>query len=207
MTAPATVALAHRAVLAITGEDRHAFLQGLLTNDISKVTSEAAQWSALLTPQGKYLHDFFIVGGLLGEDPALLFDCEAARLDDLKTRLSRYKLRSKAALTPLPDLSVHAVFGPGALDALGLPETAGAARTLEDGSVAFVDPRLPAMGARILGKAPASLPSAMPEDYDRLRYGLGLPDGSRDIEIEKGLMLESGFEELGGVDFSKGCYV
>ena len=44
-------------------------------------------------------------------------------------------------------------------------------------------------------------------DYDRHRLALGLPDGSRDLVPEKTLLLEAGFDRLGGIDFTKGCYV
>src|SRR4051812_32282982 len=111
-------ALPDRAVLAVSGEDRLAFLQGLVSNDVARVGADRAVWAALLTPQGKYLHDFFIAER--GE--ALLIDAEAARLDDLRRRLALYKLRSKVALARADGVAVAVAFGPGTLEALGLPE-------------------------------------------------------------------------------------
>ncbi len=200
-----------RGVLEVTGADRCEFLQGLVSNDVAKATPDHALYAALLTAQGKYLHDFFIVA--LGD--ALYLDGEAARLADLKRRLGLYKLRAKVSLGEASDrYTVAAAFGDGALDALGLPPERGAATRFADG-VAYVDPRLAELGARLLlprsaGVAPLAERGFRISDaaaYDRLRLTLGVPDGSRDLAVDKSILLESGFDELNGVDWQKGCYV
>ncbi|HUB97150.1 MAG TPA: folate-binding protein, partial [Stellaceae bacterium] len=94
--APSYLALEDRAILEIAGEDRVAFLQGLVSNDVTKATPDRALYAALLTPQGRYLHDFFIASS----GDMLLFDAEAARIEDLCRRLSLYRLRSKVVLRP-----------------------------------------------------------------------------------------------------------
>ena len=133
-------------MLEVTGADRRDFLQGLVSNDVAKATPDRALYAALLTAQGKYLHDFFIVA--IGE--SLYLDGEAARLADLKRRLSLYKLRAKVSLAEASDrYAVAAAFGDGALSALGLPSERGAAIAFADG-VAYVDPRLATLGARLL---------------------------------------------------------
>jgi folate-binding protein YgfZ len=191
------VALEGRGVLEIGGADRRSFLQGLVSNDVDKVGPDRAVHAALLTPQGKYLHDFFITE--IG----------------LKRRLSLYMLRSKVTLAEASDrFVVAAAFGPGALAALGLPAERGAAQPFGDG-LAYVDPRLPALGARLLLPRAAALAPLVEagftatEDaaYDRLRLSCGVPDGSRDLPVEKAILLEAGFDELNGVDWQKGCYV
>jgi tRNA-modifying protein YgfZ len=201
------VVLEDRGVLAVGGPDRAAFLQGLVSNDVMLVSGERAIYAALLTPQGKYLHDF-----MLAEFAETIWlDGEAARLADLKRRLTTYRLRAKVTLDERPDLTVAAVFGG---TALGLPAEPGAARRLGDG-VAFVDPRLAALGVRFIlpretmrdvlsemGAAEADF-----AEYDRLRLSLGIPDGSRDLVLDKSILLESGFDELHGVDWDKGCYI
>ena len=194
-----------RALLAVAGEDRRKFLQGLVSNDVDKATESRAVWAALLTPQGKFLHEFFIAE--IGE--TLYLEGEAARLSDLKRRLSIYKLRSKVTLAEAGGFKVFAVFGGGAADALSLREEPGAARPMW-GGLGFVDPRRVAMGARVWlpeGAVPAGIDAAPFGAWDTHRIILGIPDGSRDIEVEKGILLEVGFEELNGVDFQKGCYV
>ena len=204
------VLLQDRGVLSVSGPDRRPFLQGLVSNDIERVTRDTAYYAALLTAQGKYLHDFVMVEA--GE--SIWLETEAARLGDLKRRLSIYRLRAKVSLEEQPDLAVAAVFGEGALAALGLSDTLGAARVLGSG-VALVDPRLTALGARaILARdragcefADLGLAEADFETYDRLRLSLGIPDGSRDLVPEKSILLEAGFDELNGIDWQKGCYV
>ena len=202
--------LQDRAVLAVSGPDARGFLQGLISNDIDKATADHGIYAALLTPQGKFLFDFLIVA----EGERLLFDAEAARRAELKKRLTFYKLRAKATLAEEDGLLVAAAFGSGAAGRLGLGAEAGAAKSFA-GGVAMTDPRLPALGARLLlprQEAEAALQAAglAPADgaaYDRWRLQHGVPDGSRDIEVERGFLLESNFEELHGVDFQKGCYV
>src|SRR5580704_10687503 len=112
-----------RGVLAIGGPDRAAFLQGLVSNDTSQVSAQHAVYAALLTAQGKYLHDFIMVEH--GE--TIWFDAEASRLADLKRRLAMYRLRSKVTIDERSDLAVAAVFGDAGLD---LPAAPGAASAL-----------------------------------------------------------------------------
>ena len=205
---PQFAALLARALLSVTGPEARPFLQGLISNDIEKAGPGRAIHAALLTAQGKYLHDFFIA---VRGDGALLIDCEAARRDDLKKRLTIYKLRSKATIEALDGWRVFAAWGDGAPEALHLGADAGSAAPLSEG-VAFTDPRLGALGARVLlpGDSAAGLTSFTRTDaeaYDRWRLSHGVADGSRDLEPEKSILLESNFEELNGVDFNKGCYV
>ncbi|KGM30180.1 YgfZ/GcvT domain-containing protein, partial [Inquilinus limosus] len=119
-----------RDVLRLTGEDRAAFLQGLVSNDMRKVAPDRAVFAAFLTPQGKYLHDFHVVA--LGD--AWLIDCEAGRGADLFRRLRMYRLRSKVELADVSaDWAVAAIPGEAGNAALGLPDEPGAARPLADG--------------------------------------------------------------------------
>jgi folate-binding protein YgfZ len=198
-----------RGILAVSGPDRRSFLQGLVSNDVEKLASGRAVHAALLTAQGRYLHDFIMVEH--GE--AIWLDAEAARLADLKRRLLIYRLRAKVEIAERPELGVAAVFGDGALPVLGLPDEPGATRPFEDG-VVLVDPRLAELGARIIldrGRLARLAESGFTETefaaYDRHRLALGVPDGSRDLVPEKSLLLESGFDELNGVDWHKGCYI
>jgi tRNA-modifying protein YgfZ len=183
-------ALPRRSVLAVSGEDRVAFLQGLVSNDVAKAAPRSAVWAALLTPQGKWLADFFI----LSDGERLLLDCECAQVTMLQQRLSRYRLRSRVALSD-PGLSVYAAWG-------GAPELTGP----ESAVIIAPDPRLPDAGWRVLSETPIPT-NATDEDWDLHRLNLGLPDGSRDMEPEKSVLLEAGFDELNGVSWSKGCYM
>ena len=181
--------LSDRGVIEIAGADRVAFLQGLVSNDVEQVGAGRAVWAALLTPQGKWLADFFV----LSQGERLLLDCERDQVAMLMQRLGRYRLRADVALR---DVSagwfVHVAWD-------GLPDA-------RDGVLAAPDPRRPEAGWRIL--AAARLPgTAGAADWDAHRVALGLPDGSRDMETDKSVLLEAGFDELGGVSWSKGCYM
>jgi folate-binding protein YgfZ len=196
--------LRDRGVLALTGEDRVGFLQGLVSNDVAKASAARALYAAFLTPQGRFLHDFFLVA----QGDTLLLDCEGGRRADLLTRLSRFRLRAKVTLDDVSERYVVAALVDG-----GAGEPGEAAPL--DGGIAFVDPRLAALGRRAIlpvGEASAALaasglPPGDEADYDRLRLGLGVPDGSRDLPVEKAYLLENGFDELNGVDWQKGCYM
>ena len=201
--------LENRGVLRLTGADARPFLQGIVSNDVDKIAPHRAIWAALLTPQGKYLHDFFICQ----VDGALLLDCELDRRDDLAKRLRRFKLRSDVSVEAPEGMSVAAIF-PAHGSAAAADEEAGAATPLADGSV-FVDPRLREGGLRAI--MPTDDIAALLEEhgatwaepgaYERFRIALGLPDGSRDMAVEKTVLLEAGFDELNGVDWQKGCYM
>jgi folate-binding protein YgfZ len=181
-----TAALPARGVIEVTGPDRVTFLQGLVSNDVAEAAPGRAVWTALLTPQGKWLADFFI----LSDDDRLLLDCERAQVAMLMPRLTRFRLRSKVAITARDDLSVYVAWG-------GSPPAA---------AVAAPDPRLEDAGWRLLSATPLAT-NATDAEWDRHRLALGLPDGSADLEAEKSVLLEAGFDELDGVSWSKGCYM
>jgi folate-binding protein YgfZ len=205
-----------RACLVLGGEDAASFLQGMLSNDVTKVGRGRAIYAAFLTAQGRLLHDLFVAQPPAGPDAgSFILDGEAARLDDLKRRLTMYKLRAKVTIADARDrLAVALLWGASALAALDLPAEPGRARPWQ-GGVVFVDPRLAALGARAIlpsagadaSLAAAGFAAAPLRDHQRLRLSLGVPEGSRDMPAEKALLLESGFEELNGVDFEKGCYI
>ncbi|HUA77148.1 MAG TPA: folate-binding protein, partial [Acetobacteraceae bacterium] len=153
--------LPERGVLAIAGEDRVAFLQGLVSNDVAEARPGRAVWAALLTPQGKWLADFFI----FSDSDRLLLDCERPQIAMLLARLERYRLRARVSIEDATDaLAVHAAWG-------GVPD-------LSTSLIAAPDPRLADAGWRLLSPAPL-LTNARFEDWDLHRLALGLPDGSR----------------------------
>lgn len=192
-----------RALISLSGVDRQAFLQGLVSNDVAKATATRAIYAAFLTAQGKYLHDIFIAA--LGD--RLLIECEGPRRPDLLRRLSLYRLRSQVTLAEENALSVGLYFGEGALSSLGLSANAGEAKAESD-IIVFVDPRLAPLGARAyLSAARVPAETGTSADYDRLRITQGVPDGSRDLPVEKAILLENGFDELNAIDWDKGCYM
>lgn len=207
MTGPALVLPGDRAVLAVAGVDRATFLQGLVSNDVARAMRGEAIHAALLTPQGRFLHDFAIVP----DGERLLLDTDAAGAEALRKRLMAYRLRSKATIEILAGWGVALLLGDDAPAAIGLPATPGACVAF-DGGVALVDPRLPALGLRLVlpPEGLAALdrhgwPAASAADHEALRLALGVPDGARDMA--DGLLLENGYDELRAIDWKKGCYV
>ncbi len=194
--------LPSRAVIAVSGVDRVSFLQGLVSNDVTLVAPGRAVWAALLTPQGKWLADFFI----LADREALLLDVEAAQAAMLVQRLSRFRLRADAALALREGWAVHAAWEerPAPPTAPQLIAPAGAPVPAD--AVVAADPRLPDAGWRVLAPAPLA-GNADATAYDRHRLALGLPDGSADCEAERSVLLEAGFDELHGISWTKGCYM
>lgn len=186
-----------RAVLRVSGADRIDFLQGIVSNDVAKAGRDRGVWAAFLTPQGKYLHDFFIAAN--GE--VLLLDCEKARAGDLCRRLRRYTLRSDAHVEAADDLVV-------ALASADAAPVSGA-------SACFPDPRHRNAGYRTIAPcseaeramAAAGLAVTDPQAWDRRRLALGLPDGSRDMEVERSTLAEGNADLLGGIDWEKGCWM
>lgn len=182
-----TAFLAHRGVIAVDGADRVAFLQGLVSNDVSRTAPGRTVWSALLTPQGRYLAEFFI----FAEGDSLLLDAPRDAIPDLVKRLNRFRLRSKVTVTDRSaDFAVHAAWD-------------GA--TVAPDAILAPDPRLDAAGTRILAR------TRLPGSLDAIHYlfhrlALGLPDHA-DLEPEKTLLMEAGFGELHGIDWDKGCYM
>lgn len=207
--------LPDRAVIRVSGPERVSFLQGLVSNNIETISAEKSGYGALLTPQGKFLFDFFVYHQ---DEDSLLIECErgenGARAAELFKKLRMYKLRAKAELTDVSDsYDVISVFGKDALSSLSLDATPGATAHMADG-IKAVDPRLAAMGARVLlpknalaEMAAIGATESDVETYHQMRVSLGIPNGSEELEVEKSILLESGFEELGGVDFNKGCYM
>lgn len=188
------IPLPDRTIIAVTGEDRVAFLQGLVTNDVTRLDGRAV-WSALLTAQGKYLHDFIV----LAADDRLLLDVEAGRREDLLRRLRMFRLRAKVDLTDLT----------GQLGVFARLDAAGQERgtvTAVPGGWRIVDPRHAGLGHRFVLPADTAAPGDIAA-WDQVRLTLGIPDSSRDLIPEKSILLDNGFDELGGVAWDKGCYV
>lgn len=177
--------LAGRGVVAVRGPDAAGLLAGLLTNDVGRASQTEAIFAAMLTPQGKFLFDMFVIFD--GGDGFLL---DVSRSGDFTKRLAMYRLRSQVTIEDVSDtLSVYSIVNKGAMPPSG---------------IGFVDPRLPAMGLRVI--APVGM-GAQSMAYDAHRLEQGVPDPAADLLVEKDFIMEGLFDELNGLDFQKGCYV
>lgn len=169
--------MTQRSILSLTGSERTSFLQGLVTNDISKA-DHGLVYAALLTPQGKYIADFFVKA----TPDAVLVDVAQSHAASLAQRLGMYRLRADVQITPS---SLKVSRGTGAAPAGALP-----------------DPRHPALGWRLIGTEDLSDHT----DWDALRVAHTIPETGVELNPDT-YILEAGFERLNGVDFRKGCYV
>lgn len=176
--------LTDRAVIAVSGPEARAFLQGLVTNDVAKVAPGGARYAALLTPQGKILFDFLIAES----DGTLLLDCRRETRDALIKRLSLYKLRAKVEIKARDDLGVFSGLGGEAMPG------------------EFTDPRLPALGTRAIAAKGKIAAQTGPDEYLALRLARCVPEGD-DFGSDKMFALDAGLDELNAVSFDKGCYV
>ena len=170
--------MTNRRILRLSGADTRDFLQGLVTNDITKL-ADGMVYAAMLTPQGKYLADFFLVAN--GDE--VLLDVADSLGDMLVQRLSMYKLRAAVEIS-----------------AAGLHVHRGLGDTPEDG---FSDPRHSALGWRSYRAKPQNDDTI---DWDALRVTHLVPETGVELTPDT-FILEAGFERLNGVDFRKGCYV
>lgn len=187
--------LADRAVFRVTGIDARKFLQGMLTNDVGKLSDGEVMHAGLLAPQGKILFELFVVAAK--ED--FLVEVTRDRMAELIKRLGFYRLRSKVAMREEPDIKVAAVWS-------------GTPRLQPEGAIAYRDPRLAALGWRVLLPAATSASKlgcndATEADYHAVRIKLGVPEGGRDYSFGDTFPHEALFDQLNGVDFNKGCYV
>jgi tRNA-modifying protein YgfZ len=191
--------LTDRGVIAVKGEDARRLLNGLLTADIALVAPGTARFAALLSPQGKIAIDGFVAQAASAD--ALMVDCPRALTSRLVERLNFYKLRAKAHVEDLSDqIGVLAAW-----DGTGTVH----------GGVAFADPRLPAMGLRVLLEPQGAEPAATalgaqltdPQTYEAHRIALGVPSGGVDFAYGDAYPHEADMDQLNGVDFDKGCYV
>ena len=193
--------LADRAVIKVIGDDARKFLHGLVTADMLSLTPGTARFCALLTPQGKIIADFFVAEAPAVDGGGFFLDVPRALGTTLFDKLNLYKLRAKVLIEDLSEI----------LDVLAVWDGTPAAKY----GLSYADPRLPALGARLMipphraadaaREIGATLLAA--EDYEAHRIALGVPRGGVDFAYGDAFPHEADMDQLGGVDFAKGCYV
>jgi folate-binding protein YgfZ len=193
--------LPDRGVVKVAGDDARRFLNGLVTNDMTKLTPGEPLFAALLTPQGKIIVDFIVAEAPAEDGGGFFLDCPRALAPDLVEKLNFYKLRAKVIYEDLSEvLGVMAIWDNGDESDYGL---------------CYADPRLPALGMRIMlpphlaAEAAADLGAALvdAESYEAHRIALGVPRGGVDFIYAGTFPHEADMDQLNGVDFDKGCYI
>tara|TARA_B100001540_G_scaffold297183_1_gene299557 strand:- start:43 stop:924 length:882 start_codon:yes stop_codon:yes gene_type:complete len=203
--------LEDRGLLYINGDDAKEFLQNIITNNIENVSENRSCFSALLTPQGKYLYDFIIIKHKLG----FLLDCEKKNIDDLYKQLNLYKLRSKVEILNLSNEFVVANLSKEKfLEIENSKDEEGYTIKFREDPI-LLDPRSKKLGARLvinleklyLSLKKLGLEVSDVEEYYNHSHELGIPQiDTKDLQ-NKIFGIECNFEELNGIDFRKGCYV
>jgi folate-binding protein YgfZ len=188
--------LPDRGVVKLAGPDARKFLNGLVTADLGKVTTTHPGFTALLTPQGKVIVDFIVIG----DDEGFFLDCPRALATALVERLGFYKLRAKVMIEDVSDVAV----------VMAIWDGAAAARW----GVDYPDPRLPELGRRCISP-PQSADAAAAYGaelvdaaaYEAHRIALGVPAGGLDFAYGDAFPHEADMDQLNGVDFQKGCFI
>jgi tRNA-modifying protein YgfZ len=193
--------LPDRGVVKVAGDVARKFLNGLVTSDVDKVSPERAAFGALLTPQGKIIVDFIVAEAPAADGGGFFLDCPRALAPALVQRLNFYKLRAKVIVEDLSEtLGVLAIWDGDCATEYGL---------------CYADPRLPALGLRCMlpphlaADAAADLGATLvePAAYEAHRIALGAPRGGLDFIYGDAFPHETDMDQLGGVDFDKGCFV
>jgi folate-binding protein YgfZ len=193
--------LSDRGIIKISGEPARGFLNGLVTSDIGEIAPGTARYAALLTPQGKIITDFIVTEAPAEDGGGFFLDCPLALLKTLLDRLTFYKLRAKITIED---------FSAG----LGVLAVWGGSGTTENGLV-YPDPRLPALGLRVIlpahlaGDVARELGATLVDEgtYEAHRVALGVPRGGFDFIYSDAFPHDADMDQLGGVDFKKGCYI
>lgn len=180
-----------RKIIAITGDDRFHFLQGLITADIEELKEKHHVWSAILTPQGRLIADFFLIN--YSQDVTYL-ECAHVFEKKILQFFSKFLLRSQVSFMP-QDFSVYVQWGED------LPH-------IDESLCTFFDPRIKTAGKHIiLAEKPTSHLNASQNNYDKHRLSLGLPSIDIDATSGETLPAECNMDLLGGISFTKGCYI
>ena len=205
------VILEKRGVILVSGEDAKDFLQNIITNDINKVSYKNSVFAALLTPQGKYLNEFFIIQSNKG----YLLDCSENSTGELIKDLSKYKLRSKVEIEDFSSEFVIGVINESKFKELQEELKSNENTITYRDTPIFLDPRNRKLGARIISNLEKlyltikklSLKIIDNKEYYSLAHELGVPEIGL-INLKDQLFgLEANFEKLQAIDFKKGCFI
>jgi len=207
------IKLDDRIIIEIIGTDTKDFLQPLITNNIDLVSSKKSIYAALLSPQGKYIFDFFIFENSINGH--LSIDCAKNRCAELLEKLNIYKLRYKINFNINNNISIFSIYGTDYSELeLNLKEVSLEGSTEKiNNNIIIVDPRNKKLGLRIYSDLSSpiegfnKIPDGEKSDLDYIRIELSVPNPDLDLEIEKSFLIENNFEFINAIDFKKGCYV
>jgi tRNA-modifying protein YgfZ len=189
-----------RSILRVTGADAVKFLNGIVTNAVEGLAPGRAVFTALLTPQGKIVVDFFAISVADEEGGGFVLDAPSALAEELLKKLNFYKLRAKVEIAARPDLAVAVVLDRAPPEEIGL---------------VYVDPRQAGLGWRVVLPAEGAVPAleaagaqiVEADSWQGRRISLGIPEGGKDFIYGDTFPHEADMDLIGGVDFHKGCFI
>lgn len=186
------IPLPNRGVIVLCGSDTKDFLQGIITNDINKLSGQQAIYSLLLSPQGKYLYDFF----LTQYGKYIFLECENRHLQQLIEKLDLLKtyLRVK-----VKDVST--------LYKVGVLLNTKSIECSNKSQIIFQDPRHKSLGMRIIHKDEIEEPIEDSVEYEKVRIQNLVPDGAKDMVQNSSFPLQYLIDKVNSISFSKGCYI
>jgi len=205
------ITLEDRGFIQVNGAEAKDFLQNIITNEIEKVTSSSSVFSSILTPQGKYLFEFFI---LKLKDNYLL-ECEKKSTAEIIKLLNFYKLRSKVDFIDLTEKYVAAVISLEKFKEMNNSNLSkGSTASYRDDPV-YIDPRNDKLGAKIISKLEnisltikkLNLKITDKKKYYNKSFQLGIPQIDLNKLKDKIFGIENNLDKLNGIDFNKGCYI
>ena len=205
------ITLEDRGFIQVRGVEAKDFLQNIVTNDLEKVTIKSTIFSSILTPQGKYLFEFFIIK----VDNYYLLESEKKSTKDIIKLLNFYKLRSKVDFIDLSEKYVAAVISLEKFKEISnLNISLGKTVNYQNHPV-YIDPRNTKLGAKIISKIEdvnetikkLNLNIVNKKKYYSKSFELGIPLSDLDKLKDKIFGVENNLDELNGIDFKKGCYV
>ena len=205
------ILLEDRGLISITGEDAKNFLQNIITNNIEKVNSSTTIFSALLTPQGKYLYEFFLIKSNNG----YLLDCDNKFTKEIINYFSKYKLRSKIEFRDFSSKHVIGIISLEKFEEIKKNENETSSTIKYRDDPLFIDPRNKRLGARVISPLEKlhltikklNLKIVEPHIYFSKAHSLGVPIKGIENLKEQLFGLEANLEELQAIDFKKGCYI
>jgi len=205
------ITLEDRGFIQINGPEAKDFLQNIVTNDIEKATNSSTIFSSILTPQGKYLFEFFI----LKLKDGYLLECEKKSTAEIIKLLNFYKLRSKVDFIDLSEKYIAAVISLEKFKEISSSTLSNGATTNYQGDSVYIDPRNNGLGAKIISKLEnihltikkLNLKTEDTKKYYSRSFELGIPQIELSKLKEKIFGIENNLDELGGIDFKKGCYI
>ncbi len=205
------IVLEDRGFIKANGPDAKDFLQNIVTNDIEKVTSSTTVFSSILTPQGKYLFEFFI----MRLEDGYLLECEKKSTIEIIKLFNFYKLRSKVNLINLSEKYVAAVISLEKFKEINGSDLSKGKTTIYREDPVYIDPRNFKLGAKIISKLEKihltikklNLIIADKNKYYNKSFELGIPQSNLNKLKDKVFGIENNLDELHGIDFKKGCYI